>query len=233
MCRYATKTQHSNLQYFSDDLVCVIREGDEFVPGCTGNGEPRDILAKNVCTDPANFSTSNSLTIDLIDNLSLQQFVLFTDINRIRTEVTSRNQIFICDNGGDLLCDDTYSSKHNTLWTTEGLKRVSSTSKYIAYQLHIYNVGTGRFFTPYYGDDKVKMVDDPAKADLWTFEYGEDGVVIIHPGDSYDEALCMMKDGNGFYYKRGLGDELPTQDLMRLEENCQFPTFGRGVSFPL
>jgi len=140
---------------------------------------------------------------------------------------------FICDNGGDLLCDATELSRDRTLWMAGDLESIRSTSKYTAYQLHIYNVGTGRFFTPYYGDDKVKMVDDPAKADLWTFEYGEDGVVIIHPGNSYDEALCMTKDGNGFYYKRGLGDELPTQDLLRLEENCQFPMFGRGVSFPL
>lgn len=72
----------------------------------------------------------------------------------------------------------------------------------------------------------VETVKDNSKADFWTFEYRDNSMVIIHPSERYDEALCIKNDGGGFYYKTGLGGELPTVELASLEPNCHFPMFG-------
>jgi len=145
--------------------------------------------------------------------------------------VHQKKPMFICDNAENLLCDAIELTQLYTLWTTNGLEKIRSSvsSDFSAYHLRLYNIGTERYFSPHYGSDIVRTVEDSVKADFWTFEYGvgeNSSVVIIHPSDRYDEALCIKNGGGGFYYKTGLGGELPTVELASLEENCQFPMFG-------
>lgn len=177
------------------------------------------------------------------------EFVIFANIGyHSRVSVHQKKPIFICDHSNaenNLLCDATELTQLYTLWTTDGLKRIQSpvspdnTYDYSAYHLRLYNIGAERYFSPHYGSGLVRTVEDSAKADFWTFEYHGVGgrennsspVVIIHPSDRYDEALCIKNEGEGFYYKTGLGDEMPTEDIASLEENCQFPMFGIGKLF--
>lgn len=56
----------------------------------------------------------------------------------------------------------------------------------------------------------------------WTFEYGKSKVAVIHPGNSYNEILCINKDGNGYTFMDIISDQLPT-DISEVDENCLFP----------
>lgn len=221
--------------YSKGDLICFQRNFTESVPGCFGEGGRRDVTSKDICTDPklvdASLTTGPkivdvSLTTQTIPTDPLREFAMFANVGSHGDEIIKHNPIFICDDGGRLLCEVTEFSQPFARWMAKGLKKVKSNSKYTAYELHIYNIGTERYFAPDYGDDMVRIVNNDSNIGLWTFEYGENDVVIIHPAHNYDEALCIKHDGTGFYYKTDLGDELPTEDMMDLEENCKFPMFG-------
>jgi len=206
------------------DLICFQRNFTDVVPGCVGEGGQRDVSSKDICTDPK--LADASLKIDSSTTDPLREFAMFANIGFHGDEITKHKPIFVCDNGEGLLCDASEFSQPFALWAAKGLKKVKSNSQHTAYELHLYNIGTGRYFAPDYGDNMVRMVNSDSKSGLWTFEYGENDVVIIHPAHNYDEVLCIKHDGKGFYYKTDLGDNFPTEDMTGLEENCKFPMFG-------